>query len=44
MMRNGLEGLRTAGFMARQDRDSVAGGPLGLCGDRDEAGQGRVVL
>lgn len=28
MMRNGLEWLRTGGFMAPQDRDAAAGGPL----------------
>lgn len=28
MMKNGPECLRTGGFMARQDRDAAAGGPL----------------
>ncbi len=30
--------------MARQDRDAAAGCPTGLCGDREEAGQGLIVL
>jgi len=28
MMKNGPEWLRTGSFIARQDRDAVAGGPL----------------
>lgn len=43
MMKNGLEWLRTGGFMVRQDRDSAAGGPL-VYGDKEEAGQDPIVL
>ena len=43
MMKNGLEWLRTGGFMARQDWDAAAGGPL-VYGDREEAGQDPIVL
>ena len=42
-MKNGLEWLRTGGFMALQDQDAAAGGPL-VYGDREEAGQGLIVL
>lgn len=44
MMKNGLECLRTGGFTARQGRGAAAaGGPL-VYGDREEAGQGPIVL
>lgn len=44
MMKNGLECLGTGGFMARQVRDAAASGPTGLCGDREKASQGLIVL
>lgn len=30
--------------MARQVRDAAASGPTGLCGDREKASQGLIVL
>lgn len=42
MMKNGLECLRTGGFMAWQDWD--AAGRCLLRGDREKAGQGLLVL